>query len=297
MAIRNDIANFVKKTDFDEKLKNLNKKISSNKTKHVVAENELKRLQTFDSSLFISQSYFNNDGAQVYLILQSLYYTLKRLGDTEKVLSWKSEGLSAEKLTTPSTTDNSLSPSIKWYENSNFCLIFKGSCLKQKNRNFYSSKCNKFFYCLWIRYIVTRFKFWFYFKGLLIGGVKLAKTAHPDKYVYSGCGIGFDSRSEFSLTDGRAGKNVIIFGADMSSSMHMGNEEKDVLILGIGLTQGLDDTALTAEGQHSINFSRSNRKFSSSLHYNGSNSFLFANFTKIYQFEAKDSEIKNIPCV
>ena len=44
-----------------------------------------------------------------------LYYTLKRLGDTEKFLSWKSKGLSAKKLTIPVTTDSSLSPSIKWY--------------------------------------------------------------------------------------------------------------------------------------------------------------------------------------
>ena len=64
------------------------------------------------------------------LILQTLHYTLKRLGDTEKVVSWKSQGLSTEKLTTPTTTDASLSPSIKWYRNTNFCLMFTGNCLK-----------------------------------------------------------------------------------------------------------------------------------------------------------------------
>ena len=63
------------------------KKITSNKTKHVLVENEFKKLQTFDSNLFISQSYFNNNGAQIYLILQPLYYILKRLDDTEKVVS------------------------------------------------------------------------------------------------------------------------------------------------------------------------------------------------------------------
>ena len=69
-------------------------------------------------------------------------------------------------------------------------------------------------------------------------------------------------------------------------------------ILGKGSTQGLDDTALTEEDQYSINFSRSNTKFCLSLHYNGSNSFLFVNATKIYKFKTKDSEIKkNIPCV
>ena len=50
------------------------------------------------------------------------------------------------------------------------------------------------------------------------------------------------------------GKNVIIFGADMSSSVHIDNTNKDILILGEKLTQGLDDTTLTAEGKYPVNF-------------------------------------------
>ena len=71
--------------------------------------------------------------------------------------------------------------------------------------------------------------------------------------------------------------------------------EKGILVIGIGPTQELDDTTLTGEAQYSINFSRSNRKFCLSLHYSGSNSFLFVNSTKIYQFKAKDSKIKKFP--
>ena len=61
-----------------------------------------------------------------------LYYTLRRLDNTEKIVSWKFKNFSAEKLITPTTTDKNLSPSIKSNRNSNFCLVFKGSCLKQK---------------------------------------------------------------------------------------------------------------------------------------------------------------------
>ena len=89
------------------------------------------------------------------------------------------------------------------------------------------------------------------------------------------------------------GKNVNIFGADMSSSVYIDNKNKDILILGEGPTQGLDDTTLTAEAKYSINFSRSNKKFCLKLYFNGRNSFLFVNTTKIYQFKAKDSEIKD----
>ena len=79
---------------------------------------------------------FFNNGAQLSLIFQTLYYTLERLGDTEKTVSWKSKDFSVEKHTAPITIDNSLSPSIKWYGNSNFCFVFKGSCLKQKNTTY-----------------------------------------------------------------------------------------------------------------------------------------------------------------
>ena len=125
--------------------------------------------------------------------------------------------------------------------------------------------------------------------------MKLTKNADPDKYKYSGYGIGFDSRSAFSLLDGSMGKTAIIFGVDMSSSVHIDNKGKDVLILGEGLTQGSDDTTLTAEAKYPIKLTQSNRKFCWSLHYNGSDTFLFVNATKIYQFKAKNSEIKKYP--
>ena len=51
---------------------------------------------------------------------------------------------------------------------------------------------------------------------------------------YSGYGIGFDLRSGFSLTDESPGKSVITFGANMSSSAHINNKNKDILVLGEG---------------------------------------------------------------
>ena len=78
----------------------------------------------------------------------------------------------------------------------------------------------------------------------------------------------------------------------MSSSVHIGNKGKDILILGKGTTQGLDGTTFIAEALYPINFIQSGIRFALILHNNGSNSFLFVNATKIYQFKAKDSEIK-----
>ena len=63
----------------------------------------------------------------------------------------------------------------------------------------------------------------------------------------------------------------------MNSSPHIDNKGKDILILGIGPTQGLGEHSLTAEKMYSINFTKEYTKFCLSLHYNGANSYLFVN--------------------
>ena len=102
--------------------------------------------------------------------------------------------------------------------------------------------------------MVKKFKHRLTLKDLLFRSVKLTKDADLDKYIYSSYSIGFDSHSEFSLTDSSMDKNVIIFGVDMSPSVHTGNKHKDILILGKGPTQGLDCTTLAAEAKYPINF-------------------------------------------
>ena len=67
------------------------------------------------------------------------------------------------------------------------------------------------------------------------------------------------------------GKNIIIFGGTMSSSVHINNKNKDILILSEALKQGLDDTTLTAD-TYPVNFVQSGKRFVLSLHYNWSNS-------------------------
>ena len=79
----------------------------------------------------------------------------------------------------------------------------------------------------------------------------------------------------------------------MNSSMHIDNKNKDILILDEGPTQRLADITSTAEAKYPINFTQLGKRFVLSLHYNGSNSFLFVNATKTYQFKTKDSEIKD----
>ena len=87
---------------------------------------------------------------------------------------------------------------------------------------------------------------------------------------------------------------MLIFGADTSTSIHIENKKKKILVLGRGPTQGLEST-LTAEKMYSINFTVTKKKFCSSLHYNGGNSYLFVISTEIIKFKAKNSEIVASP--
>ena len=97
-------------------------------------------------------------------------------------------------------------------------------------------------------------------KNCLFGAVTLTKNADIDKYGYSGYGIGFDRTGSFSFPSGGFGQNVLIFGVDMSFSAHIDNKKKDILVLGIDPTQGLEHT-LMAEKIYSINFTVTKKKF------------------------------------
>ena len=131
-------------------------------------------------------------------------------------------------------------------------------------------------------------------KSCLFGAVTLTKNAGFDKYGYSEYGIGFDRRGSFSFPGCGCGQNVLIFGVDMSFTSQLIIKEKDILVLGIGSTQGLEHT-LSAEKMYSINFTVTKKKFCLSLYYNGANSYLFVNGTEYYKFKAKDSEVVASP--
>ena len=112
-----------------------------------------------------------------------------------------------------------------------------------------------------------------------------------DQYKYSRYGIAFDRKRSCSIGND-IGRNVTIFGVDMSSTPHIDNKKKDILIL--GPTQGLEHM-LTVGKLYLINFTKENTKFCLSLHYDGAKSCLFVNVTKIIKFKVKDSEIAAYP--
>ena len=127
------------KTDFDAKLSSLHRKITSNKTKHVLVENELKKLKTFDSSYFPGKNHFEENVVQNYLVFQLLNKYSKVIASTNYVSSWQFKGLSDETIKSPATSENSLNPKVSYY-GAKARLEFRGSCLKQDKSTFNHGK-------------------------------------------------------------------------------------------------------------------------------------------------------------
>ena len=117
----------------------------------------------------------------------------------------------------------------------------------------------------------------FTFQNCLFGAVKITKTADTSNYKYSGYGICFDGESDFSFRNITNGKNVIIFGADMSFSTHSTNKRQNIYVLGKDFVHGINGTTIYAEDIYKHNFTEHSKKFVLSLHYNGDNSCLFIN--------------------
>ena len=95
----------MRRSSFECGFQSLNRKIPSNKSKHLLVENELKKLKTFDSSYFIGKSHLE-EGTQNYLVFQPMYRYFKMIADF------------------------GLDPSLDYYDTKTR-VKFNGSCLKQ----------------------------------------------------------------------------------------------------------------------------------------------------------------------
>ena len=168
--------------------------------------------------------------------------------------------MSNEKVTPHFTANKILSPKQLWMNNSRIRLELKGSCLKQDKAPFTRNSAVHLFIVYELGRSLKYLNAVFTLKACLFGAVKITKNSDPDEYSYWGYGIGFDSRSPFSIPNFDWGKNDITFGVDMSSSLHIDNKNKDILILVKVPTQGLENTIWTTEANYAISFSRSPKK-------------------------------------
>ena len=136
-------------------------------------------------------------------------------------------------------------------------------------------------------------------QNALFGAMQITKDATDNsKNNYKGYGISFDERSQFghTITEGgfkhtTNGRNVLLFGADVSFSVHATNRANHIYLMGDGLTQGINDTMIYVEKSYYRNFTDPGKKFVLSLHYNGDDSYLFVNGRQELEFKAKNDQL------
>ena len=151
-----------------------------------------------------------------------------------------------------------LTPVLNYYD-TKMRVKFTGSCLKQSTASYTHRKVVNIYIVYELGASSSNVNDPT-LKNCLFGAVTLTKKVDIDKYGYSVYGIGFDRRGSFSLPSGGFGQNVLIFGVDVSFHAHIDNKKKDILVWGIGPTQGSEHT-LTAEKMLSINFTVIKKKF------------------------------------
>ena len=169
----------------------LNRKLTSNESKHVLVENELKKLK-IDSSYFIGKSYFEEDGTQNYLVFQAVYSYFERIdgvGNGDYIYFQKSKGLYDENITPP-TSDYRRNPQLSCYGTKAKVKV-DGSCLKQDKVTFNHEKVVNIYIVQEIIKITNTSKFssndnYPTSESALFGAVSLTKNADIDKYKHSG---------------------------------------------------------------------------------------------------------------
>ena len=241
-----DISNLAKKaalTTKENKTPNTSSLVrkSDYNTKITEVENNIKKLQAYDSSYYRGKKYFNKgNGEQNYLVFLPMrkYFKLSSVaGVIDCVLSWQSKGISTKSIIPPTTSNYGLNLKLSYY-GTKTRIQFIGGFLRQPHFTFTHKKIVNIYIVYELRACSSHTNDPT-IKNCLFGAVTLTKNADIDKYRYSGYGIGFDRTGSFSFPGGGFGQNVVIFGAGMSFSPHIDNKGKDILILGLGPTQGL----------------------------------------------------------
>ena len=135
-------------------------------------------------------------------------------------------------------------------------------------------------------------------QNALFGAMKISKNVDSSKYNYKGYDICFDEGSTFghSIKEGNFNhttnaRNVLIFGADMSSSVHATNRANHIYVMGKAFVQGINGTTIYAEKNFYRNFTDPGKKFVLSLHYIGDESYFFVNGRQELKFKCKTDQL------
>ena len=243
---------------------------------------------------------------QSYLVYDCKMGSFQFTGD--KISTWKSAGIFNYLGNSNMNAVGNASGGLAGIKNDGRMYVYLSGNHFQQNKVIIPNNDNVInIYCVYeIQPISSSRDTSFTIQNALFGAMQITKNATDNlKNGYKGYGICFDERSQFGHTiteDGRAyttnGRNVLIFGVDMSFSVHTTNRANSIYVMGDGLTQGIHDTTLYAEKNYWRKFTDPGKKFVISLHYNGDKSYFFVNGRQELKFKVKtDQLVKGILCI
>ena len=300
-----DITSLITKKEFDTKLKSVSERVTNNKSKDILLDNELKKLKTrIDSSEKIK---INDVQKEISFIKGFISYTQNsnlvyecKVSSMKRnfygILYWNPNDIydnsNKNQLNAVRNTKN-VAPDIK-NTNGQLYVSFNGNYFEQDPITIPNNVIN-----IYVVYKLDPIKSTrntdYTIQNALFDDMKITKNADYSKNNYTGYGLCFDEGGEFGHTVKQGNfnrttnaRNVIIFGVDRGSSTYATNKKNNIYVMGI---QGINDTTIYAEKLFHNNFTEHGVILVLSLHYNGDNSYLFANGSQELKFKAKDDQI------
>ena len=292
----------ITKTDFDAKLKDISDRVTNNKSKDLLLDNELKKLKTLVGSSAkikfdeVQKENSFNRGFFYYLQQSCLVYDCK-MGSFQftagKISTWKSTGIFnylGNSNMNAVGHSKSVLPELK--NDGRMHISLSGNHFQQNKLIIPNNNNVINIYCVYkIDSIASTRDDTFTVQNALFGAMEITKNADSSKYNYKGYGICFEEGETFSKGNINNGRNVLIFGVHESSLVHANNKANKVYVMGDLFLQGINDTTLYAEKIYSQNFTQSSKKFLLSLHYNGDDSYLFVNSKQELRFKCKTENL------
>ena len=322
-TVDNKFSGFVKKTDYGFEITNikndyaatasLNSKLNDLKAQHIATEvkkiddktkkntgdilrfeNRLKQKEDIVDENQRGLSF--NRGFFFYMYQSYLVYDCK-MGSfnfsSKKISLWKSTGifnyLDNSNMNAVGDSKNDL-PALK---NDGRMYVYLSGNYFTQNKVIIPNNNNVInMYCVYELQSVTASRDdTFTIQNALFGAMQITKNADTCKYAYKGYGICFDEGGTFSKGNINNGQNVLIFGVDESSLVHVNNKANNTYVTGDLFVQGINDTTLYAEKVYSQHFTQPRKNFVLGLHYNGDDSYLFVNGKQELKFKCKTEHL------
>ena len=309
-----DITSLITKTDFDAKLKSISDRVTNNKSKDILLDNELQKLKTLVDSTTKTKS----DKGQIqdsftrgfYYYLQQSYLVYECKVDSfifsnKKILKGKSTGIfNYSDYYSMKDIENTKKELPIFKNDGKMYVYLQGSHFQQNNvlTSNNDHVINNNVINIYIVYkldpIASKRDDTFTVQNALFGAIEITKNSDTSKYAYKGYGVCFDEGGMFSEGSINNGRNVLIFGVHESPLIHSNNKTNNIYVMGKDFVQGINDTTLYADKIYSENFTQPNKKFVLSLHHNRDDSYLFVNGKQELKFKCKtENLVKEKLCI